>query len=227
MNKYRHEYKYMINTVEENILLLRAEGILERDSHAAFDGSYCIRSLYFDDYDNNCVLDNESGADMRSKFRIRYYNDDSIHIQLEKKSKFRGMTRKESCNISQEEYNRLIQGDIPENMADLPAGKKEMFLEMKLRRLIPKIIVSYERVPFVYPAGNVRITFDKNITSSNDISRFLTRDYTVRPIMQQGYSILEVKWNEILPMYIKGIMQLDSLQWTSFSKYYMCRIYHL
>lgn len=227
MSKYRHEYKYFIDEMQENILLISACGILEKDSHTNFEGTYQVRSLYFDDYDDNCLLDNINGVDARTKFRIRYYNEDYSRIQLEKKSKLCGMTLKESCLITLEECQAFISGRTSEISSEMPDIKKKLFLEMQFRSMIPKVIISYERMPFTYRGGNVRITFDRKITSSNDIKHFLEGTYPVRPILPQNRSVLEIKWDEILPLHIKDAMKINSLQWTTFSKYYMCRTYHL
>lgn len=227
MNRYRHEYKYMIDSTEEAILLVKAAGVLQRDPYADEDGTYVIRSLYFDDYADSCYYENENGTDPRSKFRIRYYNAANDRLRLEKKIKKRGMTLKESCDITVDECRTFMAGDIPDITDDMPDGKKELFTQMRLRRMIPKVIVTYERVPFIYAAGNVRITFDRVITSSVDIGHFLEHDYEERPVLPAGVNILEVKWDEILPRHIKDVMKMDSLQWTSFSKYYTCRKYHL
>ena len=85
MDRYRHEYKYRIDRIEEEILLMRARGALDKDSHAGKDGTYYVRSLYFDDYGDSCLLDNEDGVDPRCKFRMRYYNDDIGYTPGEKK----------------------------------------------------------------------------------------------------------------------------------------------
>ncbi|MCI8854606.1 MAG: polyphosphate polymerase domain-containing protein, partial [Lachnospiraceae bacterium] len=202
-------------------------GLLEQDSHVREDGTYVVRSLYFDDYEDTCLFENESGTDCRTKFRIRYYNDDSSRIQLEKKSKYRGMTQKEACLLEEEEYRSLILGHMPQLSEGMPKQKKELLLEMQLRNLLPKVIVTYERVPFIYPTGNVRVTFDRNISSSFDTEHFLTGVYGERPIFPPGRSILEVKWDELLPLHVKEAMEMELLEWTAFSKYYMCRRYHL
>ena len=227
MSRYRHEYKYVINSQEEQILMICASGVLTRDDHVNEDGNYVIRSLYFDDYSDTCLNENRAGPDPRSKFRIRYYNGDTSRLRLEKKSKRKGMTLKESCTITQEECQTFMRGEVPQVHNKMDETKQKLFLEMQLRGLIPKVIVTYERIPFVYQAGNVRVTFDKNLTSSTDVSEFLTGNYTTRPIFPMGKSILEVKWDEIFPLHIKNVLKLESLQWTAFSKYAMCRIYHL
>ena len=227
MRKYRHEYKYIINEVQENILYTLAQGILLRDPHVQQDGMYTIRSLYFDDPYDSCYYENMNGTDPRSKFRIRYYNRDTTRIRLEKKAKCRGMTNKSSCSLTEAECFQLMQGQYILPTEDMPEKKAELLREMQTRLLQPKVIVTYDRIPFVYTAGNVRVTFDKNITASKEISSFLKGDYRQRPIMAYSQNVLEVKWDELLPLHIQEILQLDTLQGSAFSKYYMCRNYNL
>lgn len=227
MSRYRHEYKYMIDSKQEAILHLKAKGLMQKDPNADAEGCYQITSLYFDDYGNSCFYENENGTDPRSKFRIRYYNDDREHLRLEKKSKRRGMTLKESCPVTTEQCRMLMTGVVPDVTDEMEESTAKLFTEMRLRKLLPKVIVSYERIPFVYRAGNVRLTFDKNLTSSSDIIHFLDGTFSKRPIMEKGMSVMEVKWDELLPLHIKENMQLDSLQWTAFSKYYLCRKHSL
>lgn len=227
MSRYRHEYKYMIDAGQEAILLCKAEGVVQRDPHVNEDGTYLIRSAYFDDLYDTCLGENISGTDPRSKFRIRYYNNDTSRIVLEKKAKRRGMCLKESCKITKEECEIFLKGGVPDFTEEAPAKKKELFTEVRLRGLYPKVIVTYERIPFVYGGGNVRVTFDRKITSSGEIEKFLDGDYAVRPILPLGQTILEVKWDEVMPRHIKEVMNLERLRWTAFSKYFMCRMFHI
>lgn len=226
MSKYRHEYKYIINSQQACILNIRASGLLFPDSHAGEGGYYDIHSLYFDDIHNTCYYENEDGTDPRAKFRIRYYNQDSDRLRLEKKSKCKGMTRKESCMITPETCRELMQGRYPAIKDGMSEMEKSLLTQMQLHCLQPKVIVSYRRRPYIYKAGNVRVTFDSNISSSNSIGAFLEGDRPERQILSVGESILEVKWDEFLPSYIKKYLQLDSLQWSSFSKYFLCRKYN-
>lgn len=225
MNKFRHEYKYLIDTRQMEVLSARARGILKKDSHTGKDGVYYIKSLYFDDITNSCYRENEAGTDPRSKFRIRYYGRDPQSFKLEKKSKKRGMTRKEFCALTREECERFMKGEVPQISSKFSPEKQMLLTEMKIRGLMPKVIVAYERSPFVAPAGNVRVTLDSNIVSSCDVGNFLSESRIQRPVLPKGNSILEVKFDEFLPSYIKESLSLDSLQWTSFSKYYLCRKY--
>ena len=224
MDKYRHEYKYLIDSGQRAVTLIKARGLMKPDPHAGKDGCYLIRSLYFDDRSDTCFFQNEAGADPRAKYRIRYYNSDTSFIRLEKKIKRKGMTLKRSCPLTEQEVEALISGSSPPISADMPEEKRRMLYELISRGMLPKVIVTYRRVPFIYPAGNVRVTFDSDITSSDETSRLLTRDYRQRPVLPPGKCILEVKWDELLPLHIKSMMQLDTLQWSTFSKYYTCRL---
>jgi hypothetical protein len=119
-----------------------------------------------------------------------------------------------------------MAGRIPEPESSVSPRQAAMFTQMRLRCLRPVVIVQYVRTPYICQAGNVRVTFDYNIASSNDVAGFLEPEIALRQILPKGQSILEVKWDELLPSYIKEQLELDSLQWTSFSKYYLCRQYN-
>lgn len=226
MTEYRHEYKYRIDAREKAVLKLRAQGVLEQDAHAGADGAYLIRSLYFDSPHDACFYENENGEDPREKYRIRFYNCDTSRISLECKAKRRGMTRKTACPITQEQCRQFMEGGIPEPEREISPAQAAMFTQMRQKSLRPVVIVQYIRMPFVCDAGNVRVTFDDAIASSNDIAGFLQPEIPLRSVLGTGESILEVKWDELLPSYISGHLSLDSLQWTSFSKYYLCRKYN-
>lgn len=225
MSDLRHEYKYILDYWQETLLLIKAEGMLARDAHVGPDGAYCISSLYFDDCYNTCYYENESGIDQRAKYRIRIYNQNRNKIRLEKKIKSFGMTKKESCEITETQCRDFMRGEVPQLPGDADEMSIRLFAEMRIRNMMPKVIVTYERIPFVYPAGNVRITFDRKITSSYDVEAFMGQETAMRPILPNGRSVLEIKWDETLPQYIRHYLKLDDLRWTNFSKYYLCRKY--
>lgn len=226
MTEYRHEYKYQIDAMQKEVLKLRAQGVLERDVHAGDNGEYLIRSLYFDSPEDACFFENEDGVDPREKYRIRIYNCDSARISLECKAKRLGMTKKTACPITRKQCERFMEGTIPEADASVSEGQELLFYRMRERRLRPAVIVQYTRTPYVSAAGNVRVTFDDAIASSNAVDSFFQEDIPLRSVLPAGGSILEVKWDELLPSYIRSQLELDSLQWTAFSKYYLCRRYN-
>lgn len=223
--KYRHELKYVCTAAQLALIQGRIHHLLSLDSHVAESGMYTIRSLYFDDYYNRCYYENENGTDPREKFRIRIYNGSTEKISLELKKKERGKTLKLSCPLTEEQCRILMRGEPLPDSAEYPQVLQKLLLLMKTTLMKPKVIVEYDRVPYVYQLGNVRITLDKNISSSNRIESFLDREIYKRPIMPAGWHVLEVKFDEFLPDYIKSTLQLDSLRQTAYSKFYLCRKY--
>ena len=107
----------------------------------------------------------------------------------------------------------------------LKAIKEEMDLVISSEQ--EKVIVDYERTVYVCPIGNVRVTFDRNISSSTDFKHFGEKNIAKRPIMPCGHHILEVKYDELLPDYIYKSLEIEALQRTTFSKYYLCRKYNM
>lgn len=223
--KFRHEYKYICDEMQLAIIEARIQALLQLDSHSAKQGFYLIRSLYFDDPQNSCYYENENGTTPREKFRIRIYNGDASRIRLELKRKEKGMTLKSSCPLTVPQCQSLMQGELLPDDPSYPPVLQKLLLLMKTRSYQPKVIVEYLRVPYVYPLGNVRITLDREIASSSSFSSFLDPEIPKRPIMPIGKHVLEVKFDEFLPDYIYNLLQISQLQYTAFSKYYLCRKY--
>ncbi len=221
--KYRHEFKYLLDACDAAIIKTRMQALLRIDPHAGEDGKYLINSLYFDDLHDTCYYENEDGVDYRNKYRIRYYGQDTSYISLEKKSKIHGMTSKTGVVINREICESLIHRSIPEITEKMDEKLSLLLSDIKVRNLIPKVIVSYERTAYIYDVGNVRITFDEKVTSSGDISSFLYPVKEERPVYPVGMSLLEVKWDNVMPSFIKEAINTNELLWSAFSKYYQSR----
>lgn len=225
--KYRHELKYLVSLAQVEHLKMRMRALLPQDIHAGAGGTYSIRSLYFDDYDNRCYYENENGVDPREKFRIRIYDHSTSRIMLECKRKERGRTSKMSCQLTQQQAQILMEGKWLPDLEKQPLVLRKLTLKMMLCHMHPVIIVDYDRFPFVYHNGNVRITLDTNVVSASKTDRFFDPQLPKRPVLPMGWQLLEVKFDEYLPDQIYRSLQLENLQQTPFSKYYVCRRYFL
>ena len=225
--RYRHEFKYFISSAQLALLKSRISGLMRPDPHAGPGGVYAIRSLYFDDYDARCYYENENGTDPREKFRIRIYNRSPERIALECKRKEHGMTQKTSCPLTRAQAESLmLDRPLPEAALDAPLLRKLELLR-RTRRMRPVIIVEYERMPFIYRDGNVRVTFDMNLSSASDPALFFARELPKRPVFPAGQQLMEVKYDEFLPDFIYRGLNLGLLRQTPCSKYYLCRKYSL
>ena len=222
--KFRHEYKIFINHFDYFTIRSKLKAIIPQDSNAGQNGEYKIRSLYFDNADDKALWEKLSGVNMREKFRIRCYNDNYDFIKLEKKCKFNGLCSKVSEIITKDEVMRIINGDVNWMLdADRPL-LSELYVKMKTEQLRPKTIVDYTREPFVYKAGNIRITIDRDIKTS--IRNINMLDPNVPMVTAEGnLMILEVKYDNYIPSFISDIINIDNRQTSSFSKYVVSRIY--
>lgn len=223
--RYRHEYKYILSQAQILIEDAKINTIAELDSYVGEQGYYNIRSLYFDDYENSCFMANENGIDNREKYRIRIYNGAKERIKLELKQKCHGMTLKRNCGISLQQCEMLMAGRVPSDIKEDQQVLWKLAYLMETRLMMPKIIVDYDRIPYVYRPddANVRITFDKNIKSINDTNTFLDLRVGGRGILPVGSALMEVKFDDFIPDEIYSLLQLNGLQVSTFSKYYLCR----
>ena len=223
--EYRHELKYVVSVQQIECLRGRIQSLMSLDSHVDEKKKYNIRSIYFDDYRNTCYFENEDGTSPREKFRMRIYNAEQEEVHLELKRKERGKTHKDSCILTQVQCTAFLKGTALPVCREDSALLQRFCFKYRAELYRPKVIVEYEREPYVYKNGNVRVTFDTDIRSSNCIDRFFDKKIFSRPVMPSGYHLMEVKYDEYLPDPIYVSLQLDHLQQTTFSKYYLCRKY--
>ena len=221
--RYRHEWKHEINYLDVLTMRQRLQAVAGTDPHA-IDGRYQIRSLYFDTPSDKALREKIDGVNMREKFRIRLYNGDTSLIHLEKKSRRNGLGTKFSADLTAEETEKIIRGDI-EWMRD--SGRplvQELYCKMIYQGLKPRTIVEYTREPYIYAPGNVRVTFDSDIRTGIGCRDFLKPDCILIP-SAPGQIILEVKWDDFLPGIIRDAVQTPGRRVTAFSKYAQCRVY--
>lgn len=231
--KFRQELKYVCTREQLQILESRICGIMKKDPHVSDRGSYQIRSIYFDDYYHSGYYENEDGVDNRKKYRIRIYDGSDARIRLECKHKIRGKTWKESVLLGRDLYEDIMDQSIMTKMAVWNQNFKirenqllQRFLtDVSYMCLTPQVIVEYKRTPYVYELGNVRVTFDRHITASNRYDLFFAGQLYGRPIMPVGVELLEVKFDEYLPDVIYQALNLNHMQLSTFSKYYLCLKY--
>lgn len=218
----RHEYKHPITYQDYLIIAGRLKHLAGQDKHVGEDGTYRVRSLYFDNLSDKALREKIDGVDRREKFRIRYYNDDTSFIRLEKKCKIHGLCEKVSAPITREEVILLCHGDT----SFLRLSDKELFRElyakMQYLMLRPKVIVDYKREPYVYGPGNVRITSDSDIRTSLYENSLFEKELLTMPVQEEGM-LMEVKYDAFLPEIMQMAVRVPNRQAEAFSKYAVCR----
>ena len=223
-DKFRHELKYICSDLELRIVEQKLRTVMRRDPHADENGEYLIRSVYFDDYHSSRFFENEDGVDPREKFRIRVYNRSDGRISLEKKIKSHGMTGKRNCLIDRETCMRMLEGQsISDRLGQHPL-LDEWIIQRETARLRPVMLGEYVRKPYIYPLGNVRITFDRYISASCRVRDIFEARTSRIEVLPTGYHVLEVKYDDFLPDVIYRLIDSGHMRQTTFSKFYLgCR----
>ena len=224
--QYRHEVKHLIDRVQAAELQARLRVLMQPDENARADGTYFIRSLYFDNDADKALREKADGAPYREKFRIRFYNRDLSFIRLEKKVKDNRLTQKWAARLTEEECRALLSGNAEVLRADSQPLVQELYAKMKLQRLKPKTVVDYTRRTFVHPLGNTRVTFDYDIRTGRfdtDILDLTLPTFPCDSAEPAPVCILEVKYDAFLPGFLQDALQLPNIRQTSYSKYEISR----
>jgi hypothetical protein len=224
MKKFRHELKFYITENDYLVLRQKLKLVLHQDHHSVNDQGYLIRSLYFDNVHDHDLHHKNNGVFLRKKFRIRIYNHKDDVIKLEKKSRQGEYILKTSAPLTKEEYNKLVNWDYEFLKEKNHALFLEFYHYLYGEFLRPRVIVDYVREAYIGDISNVRITFDKElsfVTNSLDLfdSHNISEEVLAHPLM-----ILEVKYDEFLPTYLRQLIQLDAHNRSAISKYVLCRM---
>ena len=220
--KYRHEQKYLINYRDYKLVQLRLKDLLARDENVSSDGAYTVRSLYFDDYYNRAYHDKYMGVPNRVKYRIRIYNQSENTIRLERKVKNDQYILKQSALLTRDNVNNILQGNYDFLLQSSDDLHKIFYHECVSNLMRPRVMVEYEREPYVVDAGNVRVTFDSNIRAGLEGFDIFNCEMPMVEALDPGLLVMEVKFTEFLPNIIRRVLPNDAADYAAVSKYILC-----
>lgn len=214
----RHELKYSINNAQYQLLRRKLKIVLNQDKHAGPDGRYHIRSLYFDDFRNTALFEKQAGVSRRKKYRIRIYNLSDNVIKLECKNKLDYYISKEIVTLTRKQTDQIIAGDVGFLAKSENRLLRAFYLEHRRNILRPNVIVDYYREAYVYPVGNVRITFDIDLHTGLN-SKDLFNKNTLTMGISDYPTILEIKYDNVLPEIVRGLLPETIKPWQSIGKF--------
>ena len=216
---FRNEKKYLIDNGDAELLKMRLGAMLSSDVNTNTLGIYKVRSIYFDDYWNTAYEDKLNGLPSRSKYRIRVYNDSDSFIHLERKTKRDAYIAKQTADLTRDGAERLINGDYEFLLRDLQPLCQEFYCDCRMKTMKPCVTVDYFRQPYVFGAGDVRITFDMDVQAvllNNDL---FDANLPAINVLPQGQMILEVKYTGFLPAFMNRVLPARASQAISLSKF--------
>lgn len=209
-----HEYIALRHKISE---------LLKMDTYSVDGEGYGIRSLYFDGPHDHSLYDKNNGVFNRDKYRIRIYNGSDDKITLERKSKYGDFVCKDGAALTGLEYKSILAGET-----DFLGHKEEPLLRQFHNALVhrafrPVVIVDYTREAYVYEMGNVRITFDKRLSTGINTYNLFDENLVLEETVTDPVTIMEVKFDSFLPEFIKRVVQPERFVRSSISKYVLCR----
>ena len=221
--RLRTEQKYYLHMHDYLTLRMRISQLLTLDEHSIDIDGYNIRSLYFDDPRRTALETKNDGVFKRQKFRIRIYNGSDNHIALERKSKLGDYVAKESVTITRAQYDQILLGNYESLYETEDPLRLDFYAALTAAGYTPTTIVDYWREAYVFPQGNVRITFDKRLAVGSNQLDLFHPELSLAEIMPPSVTIMEVKFDDMLPSVVKPLITPANHLRSSISKYVLCK----
>lgn len=226
LTTFRKEIKFVIPVEMFVAMEGELEAVMIRD-HNGINGTYQVRSQYFDSIRNQDLMDNLDGVMEKRKIRTRIYSPDDQSAKLEYKCKSGTdgakysiiISRYEAIDLENENYSFLSKR--PEEIA------RFLYLKMIQNVYHPTSIVEYSRTAFTYPVSDVRVTFDHNLRGSINPYGLFDQEPFYQPLFPQDLGVLEVKYNDFLVSPIKEILSSADILSSASSKYSQARMLNI
>ena len=219
--RYRQEKKQLLDPIKALLLEQRIRAVLKPDTNSDESGSYYIRSIYFDTRFDRAYEEKVAGVNEREKIRIRFYGLSQDVVKLERKEKRENLIYKESCSIDAKTAEEMVQGNFDGLLSyDAPLAQYVCGLA-KSEGLRAVVIVDYVRRAYLHPVGNVRITFDSQLMARKVAGNIWEPGMLYDVLGDQ--TILEIKFNQVIPTFIKELLNSVPGVRMALSKYTMCR----
>ena len=221
----RNELKYYIPYKEYTVLSNSLKKIFQQDKHNKENiGGYFVRSLYFDTIDDKSFEDKVGGIEERSKYRLRIYDTDSKSVKFEIKSKINNTTTKETAVISRSDAEEIQNGNYKVMLKYNNTVLNKAYIEFKKRPYNPVVRVDYLREAFLLCDTNkIRVVFDRFLKSTL-LQLDLFADAIMMPQLKNDIVIMEIKYDNFIPMWIKQLLQVQSFERSALSKYIIGRL---
>lgn len=213
----RFEYKYYVPSFIADEIAHYLKGMADIDPYNKDGKFYSVSSVYFDTPDFMFFKDKYDGFSRRVKIRIRSYEDNFFDAQnyfFEIKYKNINKIYKERVPITRDAAFYYLDKHF--DVAHNPLLEKIRALH-DFQCLTPKILVRYRRLSFYDKYIKFKISIDKNIQVAADV------DFDNSPNdyldLLGDYSVLELKFDKELPIYVINLLSKYNLQRESISKY--------
>jgi len=211
----RYEIKYILTKEQTDYLVKGLDGHMVADKY----GKTSICSLYYDTPNYRLIRESIDKPGFKEKCRLRSYglSKPGKPVYLELKRKAYGIVYKRRIETSIEEVNKFFKSKMDEFSND-QIGKEITYFRDYYDSLIPSCLIIYDRVAYFEPDGNLRLTIDYNPRyRMDDLSLDTSTDGKL--LLEEGATILEIKVQESIPLWLSHLLTNGKIYHSSFSKY--------
>lgn len=221
----RFELKYLVHTRERDAIIEDMAGYTLPDPHGD-QGTYRVTSLYYDSHDLTAYWSKLDGLKYRRKLRLRVYGSerfgDQSFASAEIKQRINRTVQKRRLPLSLAEAYALCEGQGLSREVDAADAQvaSEIDFMVQSQQLQPACVISYLRRAYMGDSYNahLRITFDEDLTGSSP-EHGVNGGALTRHIAPLGWSVMEVKVDETVPIWVCRMLARHQCHLRRISKY--------
>ena len=211
----RYELKYLLDAAQTEHLRERLRGHMEVDRY----GKTSIASLYYDTPTYQLIRTSVEKPEFKEKIRLRSYGiaTEESPVYLELKRKAYGVVYKRRVETTIPLVKKFFsgEGDI---CAPGQINREITVFRDYYKTLVPACMIIYDRTAYFEPGGDLRLTIDEDPRYRTD-GLTLTRSMDGVSLLGEGWTILEIKVQDAVPLWLCRILSAGGIRKGSFSKY--------
>ena len=230
----RFELKYLVSEATARAIRDFCLSYLEPDEHDdPADGfEYSVHSLYLDSASLALCRATLQGHKNRFKLRIRFYDDlPDSPAYLEIKRRQNDVILKQRCAVRRTAVSRVLAGHWPDPADVLDKGPRGHVALTEFCDLAGRIqadgqaFVCYKREAYVTPHNDtVRLTFDRRVFGARYTGLGSLHFNGDRAYPELPGVILELKFTDRFPVWMRQMCRAFSLERRSVAKYCYCAL---
>ena len=212
----RYELKYLLDPAQTAFLKERLKGHMEPDEY----GRTTIASLYYDTPSRQLIRTSLEKPEFKEKIRLRSYGpagpDSPVYLELKRKAF--GIVYKRRIETRVAQADGFFAGAAGNLCSCGQIDRELAAFRDHYQTLEPSCLVIYDRTAYCEKDGDLRLTIDEN-------PRYRTERLTLegpmdgKLLLDPGWTILEVKVQEAVPLWLAAILSEGKIAKSSFSKY--------
>lgn len=211
----RHEVKYLLNGEQTRRFREKLQGHMQIDQY----GKTSIASLYYDTPTYQLIRSSLEKPAFKEKLRLRSYGlaTQESPVFLEMKRKANGVVYKRRVQMTVPLAQQFFSED-GKTQDDGQISREIAAFRSHYQALRPTCLIIYDRTAYYEPDGDLRLTIDENPRYRLD-DLTLTKSMQGVSLLDPGWTILEIKVQDAMPLWLTAILSECSIRKGSFSKY--------